>query len=85
MPTGLPAEAELPDEDVELISKLVADLGVTTNVRLSETLIAEALGLVADQPSTLDLKIASAAITEMRDAFAVFAPYRDVQIGRAHV
>ena len=79
MPTGLPAEAELPDEDVELISRLVADLGVTTNVRLSETLIAEALGLVADQPSTLDLKIASAAITEMRDAFAVFAPYRDVR------
>jgi uncharacterized protein (TIGR00730 family) len=37
------------------------------------------LGLIADEPDLLDLKIASAAITEMRDAFAVFKPYRQVR------
>jgi uncharacterized protein (TIGR00730 family) len=37
------------------------------------------LGLIADRPDVLDLKIASAAITEMRDAFAVFRPYRNVR------
>jgi uncharacterized protein (TIGR00730 family) len=34
--------------------------------------------LISDDPHTLDLKIASAAVAEMRDAFAMFAPYRDV-------
>ncbi len=36
------------------------------------------LGLIADEPELLDLKIASAAITEMRDAFEVFQPYRGI-------
>ena len=55
--------------------EIVARLGVSENVRLAESLVSEALGLIGDQPSTLDLKIATAALTEMRDAFAVFAPY----------
>ena len=38
----------------------------------------KSLGLITDDPDTLDLKIASAAITEMRDAFAMFAPYKGV-------
>ena len=41
--------------------------------------MAAALGLLTDHPDPLDLKIAAAAMTEMREAFAVFAPYRDVQ------
>ena len=56
---------------------IVADLGVSENVRLSEELVSEALGLIADQPDTLDLKIATAALAEMRDAYAMFAPYKD--------
>jgi uncharacterized protein (TIGR00730 family) len=39
----------------------------------------EALGLLSDQPHTLDLKIASAAQAEMRDAFAKFAPYKGIR------
>jgi len=35
--------------------------------------------LITDEPDALDLKIASAAVTEMRDAFAVFKPYKDVR------
>ena len=37
------------------------------------------LGLIADEPDTLDLKIASAAVAEMRDAFAMFKPYKGVR------
>ena len=40
-------------------------------------MVSEALGLIADQPDTLDLKIATAALAEMRDAYAMFRPYRD--------
>jgi uncharacterized protein (TIGR00730 family) len=56
---------------------IVSELGVSENVRLAEALVSEALGLITDQPDTLDLKIATAALTEMRDAYAVFAPYKD--------
>ena len=35
-------------------------------------------GLATDDVERLDLKIATAALTEMRDAFRVFAPYHDV-------
>ena len=55
------------------------ELGVSKDLRLSEGFVSEALGLVTDQPDTLDLKIASAAVAEMRDAFAMFAPYKDVR------
>ena len=47
------------------------------DVRLAEELVSEALGLITDQPDTLNLKIATAALAEMRDAFAMFEPYRD--------
>ncbi len=39
--------------------------------------MSEVLGLIADEPDTLDLKIATAALAEMRDAYAMFKPYRD--------
>ena len=56
---------------------LVETLGVSGNVRLAEQLVSEAIGLITDQPDTLDLKIATAALTEMREAYSVFAPYKD--------
>lgn len=52
-------------------------LGISGNVRLAEQLVSEAIGLVTDEPDTLDLKIATAALTEMREAYRVFAPYKD--------
>lgn len=55
----------------------MSELGVSGSVRLAEELVSEALGLITDQPDTLDLKIATAALTEMRDAYAVFAPFKD--------
>jgi len=70
------------DPDVAAVASerarsIVSELGVSGNVRLSEELVSEALGLIGDQPDTLDLKIATAALAEMRDAYAMFAPYKD--------
>ncbi len=40
-------------------------------------MVSEALGLITDQPDTLDLKIATAALAEMRDAYEMFKPYKN--------
>lgn len=44
--------------------------------RLAQQLLDAADELIADHPIALDLKIAGAALAEMREAFAMFAPYR---------
>ena len=49
------------------VTALLAELGTTKDVRLAEEFLSEALGLLSDRPDTLDLKIASAALAEMRD------------------
>ncbi|HWL45801.1 MAG TPA: TIGR00730 family Rossman fold protein [Ilumatobacter sp.] len=61
----------------ELIAGLISGLDAR-DARLATELLTEAAGLVGDHPAQLDLKIATAALAEMRDAFAVFAPYREV-------
>ncbi|MFV0306595.1 MAG: TIGR00730 family Rossman fold protein [Desertimonas sp.] len=43
--------------------------------RVARDLLEGALGLVGDHPDQLDLKIAAAAVTEMRQAFRMFEPY----------
>lgn len=65
-----------PDDD--RVAELLTELGVSKDFRISASFVSEVLGLITDQPNTLDLKIASAAITEMRDAFAMFEPYKGV-------
>ncbi len=71
-------EAGLPEHIAQQVKQLVEELGVSQSFRISEEFVSEVLGLVADQPAQLDLKIASAAIAEMRDAFAMFGPYENV-------
>jgi uncharacterized protein (TIGR00730 family) len=68
----------VPDAPAPDAENLVVGLATPGDNRLAAELVASALGLVADHPSTLDLKIAAAALAEMRSAFSVFAPYRDV-------
>jgi uncharacterized protein (TIGR00730 family) len=41
-------------------------------------ILVSAVGLAGDAADRLDLKITNAALKEMREAFRVFAPYRDV-------
>ena len=68
--------ADVPDPAPSRARSIVEALGVSENVRLAEELVSEALGLITDQPDTLDLKIATAALAEMRDAYAMFSPYK---------
>jgi uncharacterized protein (TIGR00730 family) len=63
----------------ERAQHLVDEFGPPVDRRVATELVAAALGLLTDDPDPLDLKIAAAAMTEMREAFSVFAPYRDVQ------
>ncbi|MEO6653635.1 MAG: TIGR00730 family Rossman fold protein [Ilumatobacteraceae bacterium] len=71
-------ESSLPIDHDEQVSNLLRELGVSKDFRLSEQFVSEVVGLITDEPASLDLKIASAAVAEMRDAFAVFAPYKGI-------
>ncbi len=62
-----------------LATRVLDELGGGRDRRLAQQLLEGALGLITDRPDPLDLKIAAAAMSEMREAFAVFAPFRDIQ------
>ncbi|MCU1370195.1 MAG: family Rossman fold protein [Ilumatobacteraceae bacterium] len=56
---------------------LVDRFGIVTNRDLITEIITTAGELGQDRTDRLDLKITASAIDEMRDAFLVFAPYKD--------
>ena len=60
------------------IEELLDEMDLGRNRRLGQQLIESALALLTDQPNQLDLKIAGAALEEMREAFKMFAPFRDI-------
>ncbi len=60
-----------------LVSDLLDKSDIKLNRRLIAELVKESLQLGNDATSTLNLKIASAAIAEMREAFAMFAPFSE--------
>jgi uncharacterized protein (TIGR00730 family) len=60
------------------IGDLLDSMNLGRNRRLGEHLVESAFALLDDQPDILDLKIASAALEEMREAFKMFAPFRDI-------
>lgn len=65
------------------IAALTAALESTTRSAAERRQLLRLVGSVADlvrgNASALDVKIAAAAISEMEDAFEMFAPYRDVR------
>jgi uncharacterized protein (TIGR00730 family) len=63
------------DELQKAISDLVGEFGSIHNTDYVMQLITTSLELGTDRPSTLDLKIASSALKEMREAFAMFQPF----------
>lgn len=68
----------MSSQEIEsLVSDLLDKSEIKLNRRLITELVKESLQLGQDSTSTLNLKIASAAIAEMREAFAMFAPYSD--------
>ena len=68
----------LPDSLAALVAAAVESVDNATDEKLAREMLESALGLIGDRPETLDLKIAAAALAEMREAFSVFGPYRDV-------
>lgn len=68
----------MSSQEIEsLVSDLLDKSEIKLNRRLITELVKKSLQLGQDSTSTLNLKIASAAIAEMREAFAMFAPYSD--------
>jgi uncharacterized protein (TIGR00730 family) len=61
----------------QAVSELVAEFGGNHDSDYVTHMITTALGLGTDSTSSLDLKIASSALKEMREAFAMFDPYVD--------
>ncbi len=59
----------------EQIDLLVKASGVSVGSSFIKEIVRTALGLGLDDLSTLDLKIASSALKEMREAFQMFTPY----------
>jgi uncharacterized protein (TIGR00730 family) len=71
-------EAGLPDDIRSRARELLEELGVSRELRVSEEFLFETIGLILDDSNPLDLKIAAASVAEMREAFTMFAPFRDV-------
>jgi uncharacterized protein (TIGR00730 family) len=63
----------------EGIAELVDKLGDSRNADLFFEMMVSAVRLARDNASRGDLKIANAALKEMRYAFAVFEPYRSAR------
>jgi uncharacterized protein (TIGR00730 family) len=61
------------------IADLIADIGDVHDADLVFELIVSAVRLARDRASRGDLKIANAALKEMRYAFTVFEPYRSAR------
>jgi uncharacterized protein (TIGR00730 family) len=62
----------------EELRATMAAAGISENEDLIARILATGIGLGLYHADRLDLKIASSALTEMRAAFRLFAPYEDV-------
>ncbi|MEV4667034.1 TIGR00730 family Rossman fold protein [Microbacterium sp. LWO12-1.2] len=68
----------LPEALSAEINAALDEAGVDSDRRLVMRMLRTAILLGEDGADRLDLKIASAALAEMRDAFRLFAPFRGV-------
>ena len=66
------------DESSSAIDRIVVDAGIGANRSLIRRILSTGIQLGEDGTDRLNLKIASAALAEMRDAFRLFQPYADV-------
>jgi uncharacterized protein (TIGR00730 family) len=67
-----------PELDARL-EELLDTVGVTANRDQLLEMMATVVRLATDGADRLDLKIANAALREMREGFEVFAPYRHIR------
>ncbi len=71
----MPERSIVPRDVTDDIRAVIADAGVSVNVDLVARILATGIGLGIDEASRLNLKITTAALSEMRAAFRLFAPY----------
>jgi hypothetical protein len=75
-----PRSSSTGDADLDTqIHALLDALRVTTNRDLLQEMLVSVVRLAQSRPDRLDLKIANAALREMREGFEMFAPYRAVR------
>ncbi len=67
----------MPDVE-DLIDQLIEAAGATANRDVLRDILRSAAGLAGDQADRLDLKITASALSEMRAAFAMFAPFEGI-------
>ncbi|HEX2041678.1 MAG TPA: TIGR00730 family Rossman fold protein [Acidimicrobiales bacterium] len=60
------------------LRELLRAAGATRDLDQLHEILLSAVGLAGDGADRLDLKITNAALKEMREAFRVFAPFRDI-------
>ncbi len=65
----------VPPEVTDAIRTMLDEAGITANRALIARILATGVALGIDDTSRLDLKITSAAVAEMREAFTLFRPY----------
>ncbi len=70
-------EEELDPRRERLVDELLDSVGVTSRRALYRAIFGTVVRLAEDQTDSLDLKLTSAALAEMAEAFRVFRPYRD--------
>ncbi|PZU47905.1 MAG: TIGR00730 family Rossman fold protein [Microbacterium sp.] len=72
------SSTQIPPTVTDDIRSMISDAGIDADQDLIARILATGIGLGLDDTDRLDLKITSAALTEMRAAFALFAPYRGI-------
>ena len=66
------------DELTAAVDAILTEAGIATNRSLVRRIVSTGIRLGQEDTDRLDLKITSAAIVEMRDAFRLFQPYSGV-------
>ncbi|GAA1842707.1 TIGR00730 family Rossman fold protein [Microbacterium koreense] len=72
------ADDPIPAEVTDALRRVIDEADIETDADLVARILATGIGLGRDDTDRLDLKITSAALSEMRAAFRLFAPYRGV-------
>jgi len=81
LPTRKPARARNGRKNLlnELLPRVVADGGLSTEEQLVREMVETCLKLLRDETRLGDVKLLNAALRELRYAFKVFTPYRNIR------
>jgi len=69
----------IPNREHELVLELLSEFADQENHDLTSELIQSSINLLRDHAARLDVKLLNKAVKELRYAFKVFAPYRNLR------